>query len=81
MTDQILLMRSEWDGCCIGVPPTPYDAIEVTLTDPVEGTAHIGGFYYGQLEGTFSVDPYLAGGWLLGLYLMDDAVLKSFGQK
>ncbi|MEM1186028.1 MAG: hypothetical protein AAGI53_13640 [Planctomycetota bacterium] len=78
---EILLTLNQWDGCCIGVPPTPYDAIEVSLNQAVEGTAHIGGFYYGQLEGTFKFDPYLAGGWLLGLYLMDDAVLKSFAQK
>ncbi|MEM7756436.1 MAG: hypothetical protein AAF297_12485 [Planctomycetota bacterium] len=78
---EILLTLNQWDGCCIGVPPTPYDAIEVTLNDPIDGNAAIGAFYYGQLEGTFSVDPYLAGGWLLGLYLMEDAVLTSFDAK
>src|SRR5262249_37925267 len=27
--DEMLAMLNQWDGCCIGVPPTPYDAIEV----------------------------------------------------
>lgn len=78
---EILLTLNQWDGCCIGVPPTPYDAIEVTLVEAIDGNAAIGAFYYGRLEGKFSVDPYLAGGWLLGLYLMEDAKLKNFGQK
>ena len=74
----VLITLNQWDGCCIGVPPTPYDAIEVSLVDPVEGTAQIGAFWRGRLEGTFSTDPYLAGGWLLGLYLINDAELTEF---
>ena len=23
--DELLVMLNQWDGCCIGVPPTPYD--------------------------------------------------------
>jgi hypothetical protein len=33
-TKQLLVTQNQWDGCCIGVPPTPYDAVEVTL-DPL----------------------------------------------
>jgi len=80
-SNEILLTLNQWDGCCIGVPPTPYDAIEVSLVTPIDGTAEIGAFYYGRIEGTFSVDPYLAGGWLLGLYLMEDAELAEFAMK
>ncbi|MFM7135213.1 MAG: hypothetical protein ACKO0W_12970, partial [Planctomycetota bacterium] len=28
---ECLVMLNQWDGCCIGIPPTPYDAIEVRL--------------------------------------------------
>ncbi|MCX5689026.1 MAG: hypothetical protein NTV94_04435, partial [Planctomycetota bacterium] len=34
---ELLLMLNQWDGCCIGVPPTPYDAIEVALDKTVTG--------------------------------------------
>jgi hypothetical protein len=26
-TKELIVMLNQWDGCCIGVPPTPYDAI------------------------------------------------------
>ena len=29
--NEALVMLNQWDGCCIGVPPTPYDAVEVRL--------------------------------------------------
>ncbi|MFT5423886.1 MAG: hypothetical protein ACI89L_001677 [Phycisphaerales bacterium] len=69
-TDELLLTMNPWDGCCVGVPPTPYDAMEVTLGEPVSMQ---GASMYGSLEGTFRTDPYIVSGWLLGLYLLDDA--------
>jgi len=69
-TDELLLTMNPWDGCCVGVPPTPYDAMEVTMSEPVSMQ---GASMYGSLEGNFRTDPYIAGGWLLGLYLLDDA--------
>ena len=30
-TKELIVMLNQWDGCCIGVPPTPYDAVEVKL--------------------------------------------------
>ncbi len=71
--DECLSMMNQWDGCCIGVPPTPYDAIEVRLTKAVEGNARM--TTYGTVKGLFKVDPHLVGGWLVGLYAMDRAVL------
>jgi hypothetical protein len=72
---ELLSMLNQWDGCCIGVPPTPYDAIEVRLKDFVQG----GDRYatQGAVTGKFSVKPYLAGDWLVGLYVMDDAVFTT----
>ncbi|MCC5824295.1 MAG: hypothetical protein LAT64_11505 [Phycisphaerales bacterium] len=74
-TDELLLMQNPWDGCCLGMPPTPYDAIEVKLVraQPL-GNSPTG---YGQVEGVFKIDPYIVSGWLLGLYLIEDASFES----
>jgi hypothetical protein len=72
-SDELLSMLNQWDGCCIGIPPTPYDAIEVRLTKPVEGNARMATF--GTVRGKFKVDPHLVGGWLVGLYAMDQAIM------
>jgi len=68
---ELLAMLNQWDGCCIGVPPTPYDAVEVQLNKAVTGnnlTAIAGG-----VVGLFQVKPYVMGDWLVGLYLMEKA--------
>lgn len=71
--DECLAMMNQWDGCCIGVPPTPYDAVEVRLTGPLSGNARL--TTYGTVRGRFKVDPHLVGGWLVGLYVMDQTTL------
>ena len=65
--------------CCIGIPPTPYDAIEVRLGSTVTGDTRL--TTYGVIKGRFKVDPHLVGGWLVGMYVMDQAKLtpKAFG--
>lgn len=74
-TNELLVMQNPWDGCCVGVPPTPYDAIEVKLAKMQSmGNAPTG---FGMVEGTFKVDPYVVSGWLLGLYLIEDASFES----
>jgi len=77
--DELLSMMNQWDGCCIGVPPTPYDAVEVRLASTVSGNARL--TTYGSIKGKFKVDPHLVGGWLVGLYVMDQAKLTpvSYG--
>lgn len=70
---EMLSMLNQWDGCCIGVPPTAYDAIEVKLANPANAMQRLAA--HGTVEGRLKVDPYLDGGWLLGLYLMEDAKL------
>ena len=73
-TGKCLLMLNQWDGCCIGIPPTPYDAIEVKLSTEIKGwKKHT--FNFGAIEGTFTVEPYLIENWLVGLYMMKDATL------
>ncbi|MFN9993688.1 MAG: DUF3299 domain-containing protein [Phycisphaerales bacterium] len=76
---ELLSMLNQWDGCCIGVPPTPYDAVEVTLKQTVNEDDRMATF--GAVEGRFGVKPYVVGDWLVGLYIMDEGVLhaKQFG--
>jgi hypothetical protein len=73
---ELLVMLNRWDGCCLGVPPSPYDGIEVRLARPfaTRGGGHMI-FNYGTVEGKLMVDPYLINEWLVGLYLMEDAKL------
>ncbi len=77
--EELLSMMNPWDGCCIGVPPTPYDAVEVHLAEPVVGQGRFATF--GTVAGKLRVDPQLVGNWLVGLYVMDDARLTpaAFG--
>ncbi len=73
-TDEVLLMLNQWDGCCIGVPPTPYDAVEVRLDHAIEiGKRHQ--IQYATITGKLEIDPYVVDKWLVGLYLMEDASL------
>lgn len=74
---EALVMLNQWDGCCIGTPPTPYDAIEVKLTLPASAGQKL--MTSGGIMGRFRVDPYEDGGWLLGLFLMEDG--KLFGNE
>lgn len=73
--NEMLSMRNMWDGCCIGVPPTPYDAVEVKLKAAATGRDRFTAF--GTVEGVMQVDPYIKGNWLLGLYLMEGATLSQ----
>jgi hypothetical protein len=68
---ELLCMLNQWDGCCIGVPPTPYDAIEVKLKDAATKEQRMTSF--GTVSGKMFVKPYLVGDWLVGLYLMEEA--------
>jgi hypothetical protein len=76
---ELLSMLNQWDGCCIGTPPTPYDAVEVSLTEAVVGDDRFA--TTGKVVGTFHVKPFLQGDWLIGLYVMEDAKLtpRDFG--
>ena len=72
---ELLVMLNQWDGCCIGIPPTPYDAIEATIVAPMAaGQRH--SINFGSITGQLLVSPYLVENWLVGLYLMDDAEVR-----
>lgn len=73
--DEMLMMLNQWDGCCIGVPPTPYDAIEVKLKKAAVGDERLR--VTGSISGLLKVDPYLVKDWLVSLYLMDDGELTA----
>lgn len=72
---ELLSMLNQWDGCCIGVPPSPYDAVEVKLAKMVTGDARFA--VTGGVVGKFKVDPYVVknprGDWLVGMYTMSAA--------
>jgi len=72
---ELLAMLNQWDGCCIGVPPTPYDAIEVRLDKAATQEEKFTN--YGSVQGVFKVTPYVVGEWLVGLYVMNEAKLAS----
>jgi hypothetical protein len=72
---ELLVMQNQWDGCCIGVPPTAYDAVEVKLASAVRGAERFSTF--GSVVGKLKVDPYIDANWLLGLYVMEEGQLFS----
>lgn len=73
--DEMLMMLNQWDGCCIGVPPTPYDAIEVKLKSPAKGDDRLR--TTGTLTGILKVEPYLVKNWLVSLFVMDNGELSD----
>ena len=75
---EILVMLNQWDGCCIGVPPTPYDALEAKLVEPIK-TNRRHAFNFGTVTGRLKVDPLLVENWLVGLYQLEEATLTQEG--
>lgn len=67
---EMLLMQHPWDGCCLGVAPTPYDAIEISLAAPIEHRPQ-----FGVVTGKLKVDPFVDRNYLYGMYLMEGAGL------
>jgi hypothetical protein len=72
---QMLVMFNQWDGCCIGVPPSTYDSIETNLDQPATGDDKF--ITFGTTTGILKVDPYIDNGWLLGLYVLDHGTLSD----
>jgi hypothetical protein len=71
----MLSMLNQWDGCCIGIPPTPYDAIEVKLKEAASNEERL--TTYGTVEGKLKVEPYLMRDWLVSLYSMEEATMEK----
>ena len=75
-TSELLVMKNRWDGCCIGLPPTPFDCIEASLAVPLRlGAQHT--ISFGTVRGRLVVEPFKAGAFLLGLYRLQDASIAE----
>jgi hypothetical protein len=73
---EAMVMLNKWDGCCVGLPPTPFDSIEATFVRPIPVRGqHL--FRFGTVKGRLTVEPFTAGTFLLGLYRLEDAVLET----
>lgn len=73
---EAMVMLNKWDGCCIGLPPTPFDSIEASFVQPIPVKGkHL--FRFGTFKGRLTVEPFVAGTFLLGLYRLQDAVLET----
>lgn len=68
---ELLSMLNQWDGCCIGVPPTPFDAVEVKLKKAVGTKERYANA--GQVEGVFTTEPYVVKNWVVGMFVLSDA--------
>lgn len=72
----LLLTLNRWDGCCIGLPPTPFDAIDLSMRIPLP-MAGLHAIRFGTFRGRLSVEPFEAGGFLLGLYRLEDTTFET----
>lgn len=71
----LLLTLNRWDGCCVGLPPTAFDAIDVSTRE----TVAMDGIHlvrFGTFRGRLVVEPFHAAGHLLGLYRLEDATFE-----
>ncbi len=73
-TDELVLMLNRWDGCCIGLPPTPYDSALVKTRTPIDFSLQHQ-IRFGTLRGRLVLQPFALGGLVLGLYRIEDAEL------
>ena len=72
----LLLTLNRWDGCCIGVPPTPFDAIDIDMRVPLSmGGLHL--IRFGTFRGQLRVEPVEAASYLLGFYRLEDATFET----
>jgi hypothetical protein len=73
-TNELVIMLNRWDGCCIGLPPTPYDSALVKTRAPVDFSLQHQ-FRFGTIRGRLVLEPFALGGLVLGLYRIEDAEL------
>jgi hypothetical protein len=72
----LLLTLNRWDGCCIGVPPTPFDAIDIDMRAPLPmGGLHL--IRFGTFRGQLRVETVEAASYLLGFYRLEDATFET----
>jgi len=73
-TDEVVFMVNRWDGCCIGLPPTPYDSALVKTRLPIDFSLQHQ-IRFGTMRGRLVLEPFALGGLVLGLYRIEDAEL------
>ena len=78
-TREVLFTMNRWDGCCTGVPTTPFDSIETSLAKPVTLVGKHA-IRFGTVRGELHVEPFVLGGALLGIYRLDRAVVTTQAQ-
>lgn len=72
----LLLTLNRWDGCCIGVPPTPFDAIDIAMREPLSMRGlHLTRF--GTFRGLLRVELIETAGFVLGLYRLEDGTFET----
>ena len=75
VVSEVLLTLNRWDGCCIGLPPSPFDCMETDLRTPINmRSQHL--VRFGSVTGRMKVQPFAIGSWLMGLYLLEDATIE-----
>lgn len=73
---EVLFTMNRWDGCCIGLPPTVFDSIALKLRSPVSLVGqHL--IRFGTVRGELHVEPFAAGGMMLGLYRLEDGTITT----
>jgi len=69
---RFVLAKNPWDGCCLGIPPGPYDSVAVELRT---GTKLADRYSSVQtISGRFKVQLERSEGYVTGLYKLVDAV-------
>lgn len=73
---ELLFTKNRWDGCCIGLPPTVYDSIALGLEQSITLTGqHL--IRFGTIRGQLHIEPYAAGGMMLGLYRVEHGTITT----
>lgn len=76
MVEEVLVTLNRWDGCCIGLPPTPFDCIETNLKAPINmKSKHL--VRFGTITGRMKIQPFAIGTWLMGLYSLEEADIDT----
>lgn len=76
-SDHLLLTWSALDACCLGPPPNPCQAVEVKLESPLTLERHV--LIGVTVEGTFKLEPRLAGGLGMSLFRLGNARIVAVG--
>lgn len=76
-SDHLLLTWSALDACCLGPPPNPCQAVEVKLESLLTLERHV--LIGVTVEGTFKLEPRLAGGLGLSLFRLGNARIVAVG--